>query len=348
VSERSSERFLVTGALGCIGAWVVRQLVTEGVPTTVLDTGGSTHRLRYLLSEQELEQVTQVKGDITDGKAVLGTVREHGITNLIHLAALQVPFCKADPARGAAVNVLGTVNVFEAVKQSDTMTGPVVYASSIAAYEAPPQGAAAERGSAAAPAGGGRNGTDGGAHVVAAQPAGFPATHYGVFKRANEGNARVYWADDGIPSVGLRPYVIYGVGRDQGMTSVPTAAMLAAARGLPAHIPFGGRSQFQYAADAADAFIRAARAGYQGADVFNLAGPAVHMTEVVEAITAAVPELSGKVTFDDTQLPFPEEVESSSLVEVIGAPRLTPIAEGVADTIERFRALTAAGLIQDR
>jgi UDP-glucuronate 4-epimerase len=334
-----SERFLVTGALGCIGAWVVRQLVTEGVATTVLDTGGRTHRLRYLLDERELKSVTLVKGDITDGGTVLDTVREHRITNLIHLAALQVPFCKADPPRGAAVNVLGTINVFEAAKHAGTMEGPVVYASSIAAYEPRQSGPAAD-------GPGRRDGERTAASVGPAHPTGEPTTLYGVYKRANEGSARIYWADDGVPSIGLRPYVIYGVGRDQGMTSVPTAAMLAAAKGLAAHIPFGGRSQFHYAADAADAFIRAARADHQGADVFNLPGPAVDMTEVVEAIVAAAPAVAGRITFDDKPLPFPEEVDSGPLAKAIGTPRLTPLAEGVASTIERFRALTTAGLIE--
>jgi UDP-glucuronate 4-epimerase len=316
-----AERFLVTGALGCIGAWVVRQLVTEGVPAVVFDAGGSTHRLRYLLSDEELARVTLVKGDISDGQAVRDVVKEHRITNVIHLAALQVPFCKADPPLGAAVNVLGTVNVFEAVKGAGSVAGPVVYASSIAAY----------------------GGSDDG--KAPADPTGLPATHYGVYKRANEGNAHVYWLDDQVPSIGLRPYVVYGVGRDQGMTSAPTVAMLAAAQGRPFHIPFGGRSQLHYAADAADAFVRAARSGQRGAAVFNLAGPAVHMREVVEAITDAAPEVAGKVTFDDAQLPFPEEVDSGPLVEAIGAPRLTTLTDGTAETVRRFRALTEAGVI---
>ena len=58
-----------------------------------------------------------------------------------------------------------------------------------------------------------------------------PSTLYGVSKLADEGIARVYRADAGVSSIGLRPYVVYGLGRDQGMTSGPTAAMLAAARG---------------------------------------------------------------------------------------------------------------------
>ena len=45
----------------------------------------------------------------------------------------------------------------------------------------------------------------------------------------------------GVPSIGLRPYVVYGPGRDQGMTSGPSVAMLAAARGEPFHIGYSRR-----------------------------------------------------------------------------------------------------------
>ena len=40
----SDEKFLVTGAMGCIGAWVVRNLVQEGVNTTVFDLSSNKDR----------------------------------------------------------------------------------------------------------------------------------------------------------------------------------------------------------------------------------------------------------------------------------------------------------------
>ena len=62
----------------------------------------------------------------------------------------------------------------------------------------------------------------------------------------------MYWTVDEISSVGLRPYVVYGVGRDQGLTSGPNAAMLAAAAGEAYTIGYSGRSQLQLAEDVAD------------------------------------------------------------------------------------------------
>jgi len=219
------DRYLVTGANGCIGAWTVAQLAGEGAAVVALDASDDLHRLRLLLDDDTLAGLARVQGDITDLAALEQTIDEHAITHVIHLAALQVPFCRADPPLGAQVNVVGTVNVFEAVARRQDRMGPIVYASSVAAYDAlddTTTGAAME---------------------------GVPSTLYGVFKRANEGTASVYAAEQGIASVGLRPHTVYGPGRDQGVTSAPTTAMLHAAAGLPYELPFGGAYQLQYAPD---------------------------------------------------------------------------------------------------
>ena len=133
----SDERFIITGALGCIGAWTVRNLVREGVPVTVFDLASEPKRLQLLLSDEELAKVSFVAGDITDLGAFEKALDDHDITHVIHLAGLQVPFCKADPPLGARVNVVGTVNVFEAVKRRKDRMGQVVYASSVAVFGAP-------------------------------------------------------------------------------------------------------------------------------------------------------------------------------------------------------------------
>ena len=58
-----------------------------------------------------------------------------------------------------------------------------------------------------------------------------PRTLYGVYKRCNEETARHYAESLGVPSVGLRPWTVFGVGRDQGVTSAPTSAIQAVVRG---------------------------------------------------------------------------------------------------------------------
>ncbi len=316
------ERFLVTGATGCIGAWTVRNLIQEGVFTCVLVRGEDIHRLELIMQAEEISRITFVTGDITDIDVIGRALADNSITHVIHLAAMQLPFCRANPPLGAAVNVQGTVNVFEAAKRAGIKH--IVYASSTAVY-------------------GPRDHYPDGPLVHDAPLS--PRSHYGVYKQANEGTAGVYWREDGISSVGIRPYVVYGPGRDQGMTSTPTTAMLAAAAGMPYRVTYGGRFGFQYADDTARAFIGAARAAIQGAEVFNLGGQTVGMDDVIGQIIAVEPSLRGRITYDNNPLPFPEEIDNGPLVALLGGLTITPLSEGVRRTIALFKKALAEGRI---
>ena len=308
------ERTLVTGALGCVGAWTIKALLDDGEDPVGYDLGEDDSRLRLILDDGERDRVTLVPGDVTDGEALGRALDEHEITRVVHLAALQVPFCRADPIGGAHVNVRGTVVVFEAVKARRDRIPGLAYASSTAVYNASDPSPAPESG-----------GTS-------------PTTHYGVYKLANEGTARIFWDDGGVASIGIRPYIVYGPGRDQGMTSGPTLAMAAAARGEPFEIGYGGTAQYDHAPDVGRAFVLAARAATDGAHVANIPGEPSTMQEVVAAIEAAAPETAGKITWTDAALPFPESLESGLLERLVGSLSQTPLTDGVRRTIEHFRA----------
>src|SRR5437763_9065043 len=303
---RVSEWTLVTGAYGCSGAWVVHERVRDGREVVTFDLSTEPRRLRLLLGD-DVEAVPHVVGDITDGASLEHALDAYGITKVIHLAALQVPFVRADPPLGARVNVLGTVNVLEAARRREL--APIVYASSIAALD-----------------------RDGG--VV-----GPPSTLYGAFKRANEHSARVYFEEAGISSVGLRPHTVYGVGRDQGVTSAPTKAMLAAAAGRPYTIPYGGACQMQFVRDVARAFIAANDARVEGAEVHNLPGRRTPIADVIAAIGV------DSIGYDDVVLPVPEETDATTFRKLVPDFEETPLSEGVHATMERFRALLAEGVL---
>ena len=303
-----SETYFLTGALGCIGAWVTKTIVERGDVPVVFDLAGDQRRLADVIGAEDLARVVFVEGDVTDGAAVRRAVEESGARRLIHLAGLQVPFCKADPAAGVRVNVLGTVHVFEAAKAVGAER--VVYASSAAVYgweedsPAPDEDAACD-----------------------------PATHYGVFKRANEGNARVYFADGGLSSVGLRPLTVYGVGRDQGMTSGPTSAMKAAVLDRPFTIGFSGATDFNYVADTAAAFVGCADRAPEGAHVFNLHGDTVEVAAVAALIEELAPGAS--ITVTGAPIPIPPELDGGAIERAVPDLPHTPLAEGVRDTLER-------------
>jgi UDP-glucuronate 4-epimerase len=291
---------LVTGVLGCLGAWTAVLAARGGARVVGYDLGEDLRRLRAIASPAELAAIELVRGDIADLERLEGVLSERQVTHVVHLAALQVPFCRADPPLGARVNVVGTVNVLEAAKRCRLRT-TVAYASSAAVYD--------EAGRLA------------------------PRTLYGVYKLANEGTARLYWQDDGVASIGLRPFCVYGPGRDQGVTADPTHAMRAAAQGQPYRIAFGGTSELHYAPDVARALLQAVQAEPAGAAVYDFPGQPVSMAEVVAAIEAAAPEARGLITFATEPLPFPERLPG----ERFPCP-VTPLAEGIRATVEHFRA----------
>jgi len=304
--------------MGCIGSWVLHHLSAAGQRVVSFDLSDDRRRLGLLLTPEEQQGITFVTGDLTDFGRLLSTLEEHAITRIIHLAALQVPFCRADPQLGARVNVVGTVNVFEAARQAGLEH--LAYASSVAVY-GPPESYAPG--------------------LVADDAPFDPRTLYGVYKQANEGTARVYWQDHQLSSTALRPYTVYGVARDQGLTSEPTKAMLAAAAGRDYHIGFGGYMQFHYAADVARQFIEAADTPLAGAYGFNLGGAPVAVSQLADLVMEIRPGVT--ITCEDTALPFPVGLASGEFDKLLPMTVTTPLREGVRQTITHFERCLAEG-----
>ena len=121
--------------------------------------------------------------------------------------------------------------------------------------------------------------------------------------------------------------------------------MLAAAAGQPYHIPYGGRADMQYAPDVARALIRAMRTSHEGADAYNIRGSVARMTEVIDAIEEAEPTMRGQISFDDVALPYPEEMDDRAVRAVMGDLPVTPLTEGVQQTIGTFKRALDAGKI---
>jgi nucleoside-diphosphate-sugar epimerase len=223
------------------------------------------------------------------------------------------------------VNVVGTANIFEAARQAGRPVG-LAYASSAAVF--------------------GNSSFYPGGLVGDTSPA-LPETFYGVYKVAGEQTARIYSASHGIGSVGLRPFVVYGPGRDQGRTSDPTVAMLAAAARVPYRIKFGGNVLLTHAADCAAAFIASARAAAGSGDAvcLNVPGRRMGIAALVALIEDTAPEARGLIEWDPAPGRTPALLAAPALPAAVGDVPNRPVAQGVADTIAHFRRALAAGLV---
>ena len=314
-----AETYFITGAQGCIGSWIVKALAERGDTPVVFDRSEDTRRLNAIMEQCDLERVRVIAGDITDVSAVRSALEASGAPRIIHLAGLQVPTCKVDPVAGAFVNVIGTLNVLESAKVIGAER--VVYASSAAVFGA---------GDADYP--------------LDESAACEPATHYGVFKRTNEGNARVYFLDHRLNTVGLRPLTVYGVNRDTGLTSDPTKAMKAAVLGVPFHIRFSGATDFQYVADTAAAFIACADRAPEGAHVFNLHGETVEVARIAQLINQnSITPNRQLVTYGGPPIPIAPAINDAAIKRALGDLPSKPVAAGIRETMQRFAELRDAG-----
>jgi nucleoside-diphosphate-sugar epimerase len=299
---------LVTGAGGCIGAWTVAILARSGVPLVAFDLRDDRRRPGLLLDDEAVRALTWETGDIADGARLRDICANRGVRSIIHLAGLQVPFCKADPAAGARVNVEGTINVLEAARHLGLRR--LAYASSTATLGMPPGGP-------------------------------ILSTLYGVYKLANEYSARMYWLDWQVPSVGIRPNVVYGVARDQGMTSSFSVAVARAVLNEPFEIPYTGPISWLYAGEAASAFIAAVCRDGKDAPVFNLSGTSETIERGLQLLSQRIP--GHRITASGDPLPVPHALSDEPLRDHVGNYPSISVDEGVEATFRAFEILKSQG-----
>ncbi|MEM5339373.1 NAD-dependent epimerase/dehydratase family protein [Paraburkholderia azotifigens] len=294
-------RVLVTGGSGFLGAWIMRRLLARGIDCVAFDL----HAKRQLLHALAPERAASVQwrtGDIAQADDVTRAL--DGCDAVIHLAGILTPDCAANPVRGAQINLIGTLNIFDAARAAGLKR--VLYASSAGVF-----------------------GPDDGATP-------HPQTHYGAFKLACEGSARAYWNDHRIASVGFRPLVVYGAGRETGSSAAPSLACRAAARGERYTMPFTGSTGFVFADDVAAAYEAALLRDIEGAHAFTLAGEIASVASVIDRISAIVPDAS--IDAAGAPLPiataFPHDPALDRLLP--GLPH-TSLDEGLRQTVAFYR-----------
>jgi len=174
---------LVTGGAGLIGSHIVDQLIDAGAGEIRVLDNLVRGRRENLAAATARRRLTFLEGDVRDRNAVARAVSD--CDYVFHQAAIRITLCAEQPRECLDVLVTGTFNVFEAAAKAHVRK--VVYASSASVY--------------------------GGADDFPTNERHHPfnnRTLYGAAKLMNEGIARHFYDMDGLPSVGLRYFNVYG------------------------------------------------------------------------------------------------------------------------------------------
>lgn len=300
-------RVLITGVYGCIGAWAARRLVVDGHEVIGTDVSDDDYRHAAILHGVPgySERYRHDRLDVADRDEVECVIDTHRPDAVIHLAALQIPFCRADPVHCVDVNIRGVMNLLEVARERPFQ---LVYASSCAAYG--PE--------------------DGRPHAEHENLAGD--TLYGVLKRAGEEIGRIYAQDWGVASVCLRPWIVYGPGRDQGITADLTLSLAATTQGRPSRIRFSGPVVLNHSEDIAEAFVMAALTPRDGHAVHTITGPKVEVAAFV-AMVEEVTGTSGLIETDTAPLGISADAVCTSFADYYGVVPARDLRQGIIDTL---------------
>ena len=253
---------LVTGGAGLIGSSTIDQLLQRHRPQRIVVfdnlVRGSLQNLGKALEDP---RVTLVRGDVRDAAAVRQVMQ--GIDAVIHMAALRITACAADPREAFEVMCEGSFNVVDAARQAGVQK--IVAASSASVYGLAEEFPTTER-----------------HHPY------NDDTWYGASKTMLEGLLRSYRAMYGLSYVALRYFNVYGPRMDVHgkYTEVLVRWMERIDSGQPPLILGDGRQtmDFVYIDDVARANVMALRSPV-GDRVFNVAsGVETSLLELAQSL----------------------------------------------------------------
>ena len=290
------KNILIFGGCGFLGSWITKALLKKNLKITIFDLRIKTELLKNLIGN-DLNKINFIEGDISDYEQVLKATED--MNYILNLAGLMTPDCSSNPSLGAEVNVKGSINVFEAIKKNNIKF--LIYTSS------------------------------GGVYGNEDKYNPFPETHYGAFKLAVEGMARAYFNESLISSVGLRPFVIYGPGREIGGTAGVTLACKAAKQNFEYTVGFSGKVGFVYVEDVTNLVERLIDKAPLGATTMNINGITTSVENFVSIIKKNIPD--AKVKFSGKPLSVVEEILGGEPSKTFKDFKYTSLDNGINKTI---------------
>ncbi len=293
-------KVVVFGGCGFLGSWLIKKLLDNDLKPIIFDKEINKNFLETI-TNLSLNEINFIKGDIKDYNQVFAAAKRGEI--LINLAGLMTPDCSQNPIAGNAVNVVGSINVFEAAKNQNNKF--VIYTSSGGVF--------------------GRNDPE--------TP--LPETHYGAFKLAVEGIARAMFLEDNFSSFGLRPFVIYGPGREIGGSAGVTLACKASAKNEDYIIPFSGKAGFVFVNDVTDIIFRLIKQKPKGANVLNINGISCEISDIIKILSKI--NKNNKISYQKYKLPVVGEIVGNSPENYFKDFVFTCLDKGIMETVNFYK-----------
>jgi UDP-glucose 4-epimerase len=263
---------LITG-VGLVGTAFARCALERGEDVVFYDL---QPRREYLARRLPGHDVPVVQRDIRDLPALVEALNDHNVSTVVHTAGL-IADKVADPLyTGLQINVMGTINVFEAVRLAGVQR--LVHISTFGVYD--------PRKSVPGP-------------VDEAAPLG-PGRAYGNSKAVNELLAETYRLEYGFELIILRPANVYGVGHFAGGSGAEKIQRLLehGAVGKPVRVPEHQTMSFEYVYDhdTGRAVDLAATIPLPPQTVFNIgSGCVTSFEELVNAVQGIYPDLTVEI-----------------------------------------------------
>lgn len=316
----SRQTILITGGYGCIGAETTKWLLRNSDAAVVICSRNvSEERTKRVFYDVDCKRLTIIKTDVTNQSALQTLLTEQQVTRVIHLAALQTPDCNAHRDFGLQVNLAGTQNLIEAMKASRLKLERFIFASSVAIY-------------------GPRAAYPVGRVPMLAEPK--PVNVYGAWKLAGENISRFFYEETSVPTLSLRPGVLYGPGRDAGLTASPTTALKHLAIGQPFEIPFRSRQDYLFAPDVGGAIGNAILEPFDGYGQFTLPSLTLATVEIVKTMRKVATDMGlaeqFKITVGSEEVPFICDLEYKPFVTAFPNAPHTSLEQGLRISLEIF------------
>ena len=291
---------VIFGGTGFLGSWIAKKLIDNDINVTIFDKKIDKNLIIKLIKNYS-SKLTFYEGNILNFQKVLDVSKKANV--LINLVGLMTPDCSQNPILGAKINIMGSINVFEAAL--NTKNKYVIYTSSGGVF--------------------GRNDP--------VYP--LPETHYGAYKLALEGIARAYFLERNFNSFGLRPFIVYGPGREIGGTAGISQACKASANNSDFEIQFSGKAGFVYVEDISELVFKVLKNYFHGANVMNINGISCEVDEIVTILNKF--NVSGKITSNKKKLPVIGEILGNGPKTYFPDFEFTGIETGLIKTLDFYR-----------